>query len=308
MFEDNDDDNKLARLIDVYQWLKNLAYLLSNSQESISVKADDVRKLSEHTKEGIFLLKKTQQNITELSQQITELRQEIQANSLVDSLLQNKYQQQAVELERSVAEITQLEESRGIILAELASLKTDLSTHYQSDRAKHFVIIDRYKTLKEQHIDPLVADLFHGVLEIEPELARSRREVIHNIKGAFSRTVLSIGQQSGTKDVNQRAEEVFEHFLELLPTSSFLDNLFKDRIRNTIYSVLEFLDDAINCQPPALFIFYQNEDFSAEKHEPAKGYESYGTVITTIYPAYLVNQEVKVKALVLTDSQAIEHY
>ena len=272
MFQDN--DAQIARLIDVYEWLKHLAYLLYSSDESISVKADDVQKLTEHTKDGIFLLKQAKQNFTELSEQIKDLKLQLAAKN---------------------TQIIQLEESRGILLSELASAKMDLSTHYHSDRPKHFSLIEKYKTLKEQQIDPLVNDLFQALGENEAN--RPRKDVINSIKIAFSETVFILSDQS--------AQELCDRFLERV-SLIWVDEQLKTQTANVIYSSLQFLASARQCEPPALFVFYQNEPFSPELHEPARGWADEGMVITTIYPAYLVNQQVKVKALVLSD-HAIEY-
>jgi len=101
--------------------------------------------------------------------------------------------QQNENLEGKVAE---LEATRDKLLAETASLKRNTGTHYDgtSARPQHHVLTGEYKTLKEQHLDPLATSLFNFLATSNPDFKQQRKQKLNDIKAEISATVLIRGQ------------------------------------------------------------------------------------------------------------------
>ncbi|MTJ55907.1 hypothetical protein FJR38_26240 [Anabaena sp. UHCC 0253] len=141
-----------------------------------------------------------QNSETNYIQQIQNLRQELsrkidtshqQIDKLRDEVALITKEKQG--LEKNLAE---LEASKGKLLAEVASVKRNTGTHYDgtSDRPQHHVLTGEYKTLKEQHLDPLANSLFKLMVTSNPELKQQRREKVNDIKADISAIVLIGGQ------------------------------------------------------------------------------------------------------------------
>jgi hypothetical protein len=251
----------------------------------------------------------------------------------------------------SYSGLDESEASRRRLLAELASLKRDRSTHYDatSDRPQHHVLIGEYKTLKEQHLDPLARDL----LKLMPQLSSEPKDkqLINNIKASISATVLIEGQlimkgesrdqiepdilekledqlcknlEIDRKDFSPEARDSLKRIVNITKSGiqypvpgkwteeifqqisvELGDRLYKElktETKKVIQSALHFLERAALADPSAnLRLSDKDSSFQNDSHEAAKGWDDKGKILKTIYPAYLVNEEVKVKAVVLTE-------
>jgi hypothetical protein len=75
-----------------------------------------------------------------------------------------------------------------------------------------------------------------------------------------------------------------------------------DNIDKAIQNALRFLERAALADPPAfLSLEKEGAPFLCDYHEAAKGYDDEGKILKAIYPAYLVQNEAKVKAVVMTE-------
>jgi len=73
-------------------------------------------------------------------------------------------------------------------------------------------------------------------------------------------------------------------------------------IDKAIQNALRFLERAALADPPALLsLDKEGAPFRCDYHEAAKGYDDEGKILKAICPAYLVQHEAKVKAIVLTE-------
>ncbi len=290
--------------------------------------------------------------IHELDQKVADLKQEIaQLQQEKETAIQNLAEEKA---------------SQSRLLAKVAHQNQDAGIHYNatSNRPQHHVLLDEYKTLKEQCFHPLAGSLFSFMEESNPEPKKQRKAKVNEIKAAISVTVLMGGHEIMKGKTDKVAElhpkllEEMEDFLsqklqlnqiispetkELLKkaVNSAQDKIaypepgkweeedFKNTsvcISNSLFKLLEleipdideklkeetikvtkealyFLERTALAEPPADFNLYEEDDyFRSDYHEAAKGFDDEGKIIKTIYPAYLVNGEAKIKAIVLTES------
>jgi hypothetical protein len=117
-----------------------------------------------------------------------------------------------------VKNLAELETSKGKLLAEVASVKRNTGTHYDgtSDRPQHHVLTGEYKTLKEQHLDPLANSLFKLMATSNPELKQQRREKVNDIKADISAIVLIGGQAMMRGESTSSAELPSEKLNKML--------------------------------------------------------------------------------------------
>lgn len=155
------------------------------------------------------------QQVKELKHQCQQLTQELKA-----------IQQEKEALERKLADS---ERSRDRLLVETASLKRNTGTHYEgtSERPQHHVLTGEYKTLKEQHLDPLANSLFNFLATSNPELKKKRKETLNDIKAAISTSVLLHGQEimrGQSTALGERTTETLKEMKELLCQRLELDD------------------------------------------------------------------------------------
>jgi hypothetical protein len=185
-------------LVKVLNWMNNIS---KNNSEiyiaDIHAAWDQIKEawelikrlLEEKTTEAQKLeteQKKNKKLSDELNQRIPYYRQEIdQKNDQIANLKQEKQ-----DLEEK------LETNRTKLVSALASVNRNTGTHYDgtSDRPQHHVLTGEYKTLKEQHLDPLANSLFTLMATSNPELKQQRREKVNDIKADISAIVLIGGQ------------------------------------------------------------------------------------------------------------------
>jgi|GEM_PF-1370583 len=355
---------KYSQLVYVYKWLKNLSNSLYSSENNITIDPEEVKTFTEYTHQAIFLIKQLLQNINVLTKQLEELNKQVKLYRLQESEIRQSLNSNKQHFEEKYNQQNQkiniLEESRSNLLAELASLKRNSSTHYQSDSPKHYILIDKYKTLKDQELASLINNLFQAMAEIKPEFRQQRKQIVNHIKATLSVTVLIKGQeimqgnnreqrelpqglleetreflhqklqnfQAQTsqiekflqkvieiskypragewkeEDFHKASEELREYLYdELNLDSSSLTQDLKNQTTKAIQNALNFLEDAALCEPPAILLLYkEKEPFCIDYHEAALGWHEGGKIVKTVYPAYIVNGEAKVRAVVLTDS------
>ncbi|MDL5052655.1 hypothetical protein QQ056_03645 [Oscillatoria laete-virens NRMC-F 0139] len=210
------NDERVKNLNRVYEWLADIYHQreqlsfrdISRAYDSIKKAVNLIDELFQKIEELELKVKRiqTEKKTTEQNwgwfRQNTEAPLKKQIQDLEAQLKQERsnYQSQVskIEYERQVADRRreELEESQARVMAQLASLKRNTGTHYDgtSDRPQHHVLTGEYKTLKEQHLDPLANSLFTFMAEIDPELKQQRKEKVNNIKAAISATVLIGGQ------------------------------------------------------------------------------------------------------------------
>ncbi|MBC6476296.1 MAG: hypothetical protein GDA48_28640 [Hormoscilla sp. GM102CHS1] len=166
--------------------------------------------------------------------------------------LQAQYRQKAQEVETVKGqkeslegELKEQEASKSKLLAEVARLKLNTGTHYDgtSERPQHHVLTGEYKTLKEQHLDPLATSLFTFMATLDPELKKQRKQKVNDIKAAISATVLIEGQaimrgeSTGSVDI---PSEMLEEMQSLLCQKLQLNN------QEFPPEAIEFLKKAVN--------------------------------------------------------------
>ena len=152
--------------------------------------------------------KKNKKLSDELNQRIPYYRQEIdQKNDQIANLKQEKQ-----DLEEK------LETNRTKLVSALASVNRNTGTHYDgtSDRPQHHVLTGEYKTLKEQHLDPLANSLFKLMATSNPELKQQRREKVNDIKADISAIVLIGGQAMMRGESTSSAELPSEKLNKML--------------------------------------------------------------------------------------------
>lgn len=105
------------------------------------------------------------------------------------------------------------------------------------------------------------------------------------------------------RDFQQATTELSDRFysqLELDPKGQAPE--IRTEMEVAIKKILDFLNCAARAEPPANFqMIEKGASFDPIRHEAAKNSEEAGKIVATIFPAYLVNNELKVRAIVLTE-------
>ncbi|EAW35067.1 hypothetical protein [Lyngbya sp. PCC 8106] len=234
------DDIIYNQLLKVYRWLDNILQKRSNQP----IFSKDIRNACitiEQALHEIDRLEKFNRKITEerdsfkdrfqntereYSHQLKNCRIEI--NQISQQVTELKHQKEAAE-----HKLEELEASRNKLLAETASLKRDTGTHYNatSDRPHHHILTGEYKTLKEQHLDPLATRLFNVMLTTNPEFKQQRKEKTNDIKAIISATVLINGQaimRGESIGSEQLPPEILNEMQSLLRQKLQLDDISPD--------------------------------------------------------------------------------
>ncbi|MBO1348314.1 MAG: hypothetical protein EBE86_013395 [Hormoscilla sp. GUM202] len=263
-------------LIEVYDWLAKIHKGKTNvsftdkridlSCEYIKAALDLIDRLSNDKEELRAQLAELEQDNREFESECKSLKQ--QNKNLVserDGLrrtrqsleeeykeLQAQYRQNAQEVETVKGqkeslegELKEEEASKSKLLAEVARLKLNTGTHYDgtSERPQHHVLTGEYKTLKEQHLDPLATSLFTFMATLDPELKKQRKQKVNDIKAAISATVLIEGQaimrgeSTGSVDI---PSEMLKEMQSLLCQKLQLNN------QEFPPEAIEFLKKAVN--------------------------------------------------------------
>lgn len=217
-------DKNLGLVVD---WLSRIYWGERDvSQENIKLawqrtnKAwDFIKQLLAEKKNDDFQLQSANQKVRNLENQNWQITNDLET-----------IKQEKETLERNLAE---LEASRNKLLAETASLKRNTGTDYDatSDRPHHHILTGEYKTLKEQHLDPLANRLFNVMLTTNPELKQQRKEKTNDIKAIISATVLMNGQaimQGESIGSAQLPPEILNEMQSLLRQKLQLDDISPD--------------------------------------------------------------------------------
>ncbi|WP_155968560.1 hypothetical protein [Kamptonema formosum] len=187
-------------LREVYRWLAQ-SY---NERPHRQIRYEDIPCNGVRIKAALDLIERLQRNCESLqnkldtrqSSETTYYKQEVQRLNNQNEQLDQELKAVQQERETLQKKLADTESSRDRLLAETASLKRNTGTHYDgtSARPQHHVLTGEYKTLKEQHLDPLATSLFTFMAALDPELKQQRREKLNDIRAAISDTVLIGGQ------------------------------------------------------------------------------------------------------------------
>jgi hypothetical protein len=140
---------------------------------------------------------------------------------------------------------------------------------------------------------------------LTPQIKESLQEAINlaQVKDQYP-----IPGQWTEEDFKQYSKILMDElYSELNPGDWTLTQDLKDQTRKAILEALGFLEKAALCDPPANLICpKEGHSFQSGDHEAAKGWEDEGKIVKPIYPAYFVNKEAKVKAVVLTTAPSVQ--
>lgn len=121
-----------------------------------------------------------------------------------------------------------------------------------------------------------------------------------NIESEFQYSTAGEWQE---RDFEQAYPELRDRFCKTLELDfEDLSLEIKTQIQATTKKILQFLNRAALADSPANFqVIEKGTSFDGVLHEAAKNCEDAGKIVKMIYPAYLVNNELKVRAIVLTE-------
>jgi hypothetical protein len=174
--------------------------------------------------------------IHELDQKVAELKQEIA-----------RLQQEKETANQNLAEI-QASQSR--LLAEVARLNQDVGIHYNatSNRPQHHILIDEYKTLKEQCFHPLAVNLFSFMEQSNSELKKQRKAKVNEIKATISVTVLMGGHEIMKGKTNEVAElppKLLEEMEDFLSQKLQLNQIISPETKELLKKAVNSAQDKI---------------------------------------------------------------
>ena len=210
----------IERLFDEIKLLRKQIEQQDTIEKSIKNEKDEWKKISQSlkikldniTREKVRLSNRLNQYDTNRRIELQKLQKQYNGSLNIYRNQNNQLSQQVAELKRQKETLNQnlaeAEASQSRLLAKVAHQNQDARIHYDatSNRPQHHLLIDKYKTLKEQYFHSLAVSLFNFMEKSNPELNKQRKAKLNEIKAAISVTVL----MGGHEIMKRKTDEVEE--------------------------------------------------------------------------------------------------